>query len=605
MVDHVAHLFHDVAQRHATRPATRVRSGDSWRVQTYRELHERVRGVARALVDAGVQRGDRVAIFANNCPEWTEVDLACTTVGAVPVPIYATSTPEQIAHIVNDSGARLLFAAGESEVQRVRQATTPDLELVIGFTPVEGVTPLDDFLAATAGRRDLDDLVDERLAAASPDDLYAIIYTSGTTGDPKGVMLTHAAMCAEVHALDEFFDPSPDDHSLCFLPLSHALERGWSTYVMSHGCMNTYVPNAKQVAEMMVLARPTLMVSVPRLYETVYNTARAKASASPVKQRIFDWALSVGAACQHEYRAGRRPSAVRLAQLAVADRLVLGSIREAMGGAKTVLASGGAPLRQEIEEFFSAVGILLCQGYGLTEAAPLVSFNAPDAYRFGTAGRVMPGGRLRLGDDGEIQYSGPNVMSGYWNNPQASAEAFVEDADGTRWLRTGDVGEIDEQGYLRITDRLKDIIVTSNGKNISPQPIEGLLLSDPLFEHAVLLGDNRPCLTLLVKPSVPGLAEIADGLGLHGMQPSDLVREPRVVEAIRERVMAQTARLPHHEQIRDLRVLMEDFTMDNGLLTPTLKVKRREVEKRFQAVIDDMYTRLAEMRAARRGGDGD
>ncbi|MDA8437976.1 MAG: long-chain fatty acid--CoA ligase [Propionibacterium sp.] len=594
MTDHVSHLFAAAAARHPDRIATRVREGDSWRTQTYREFDASIRATARAVVGAGIERGDRVAIFAPNSPEWSEVDLATLLVGAVPVPIYATSTPEQVSHIVNDSGARLLFAGSASELDRVRRAHTPNLERVVTLaaTGDAHVPSLREFRDRATARPDLDAVVTERFEDAGPDDLASIIYTSGTTGDPKGVMLPHRALVSQVHALDRFFDITPDDHSLCFLPLSHALERAWTTVVLSHGCMNTYVPNAKDVAELMVLARPTLMVSVPKLYERVHATAKASVATSPVKQRVFAWAMHLGGELQHAYRKGRTPAAHLRAQLPLADRLVFSSIRRAMGGPKTVLACGGAPLRREIEEFFSAAGLPILQGYGLTEAGPLISFNAPDAFRVGTVGRVMPGGELRIGADSEIQYRGPNLMTGYWNNPEATAAAFD---DG--WLRTGDAGYVDSDGFLVITDRIKDIIVTVNGKNISPQPIEGLLLADPLFEYAVLLGDNRPCLTLLVKPSLPHLHDLAARLNIAVANPTELLSHPEIVEELRRRVQQLTEKLPSHEQIRDVEVLQDDITMDNGLLTPTLKVKRREVEKRFQSLIDDMYKRIAERRS--------
>ena len=593
MIEHVSHLFASAAAQYPDRVATRVREGQRWRTQTYRELDANVRGTARALVAAGIEPGDRVAIFAPNAPEWTQADLATLLVRAVPVPIYATSTPEQVSHIVKDSGARLLFAGGASELDRVRRAHTPNLERLVTLSEAgdDHVPSLRELRERSSSRPDLDALVDDRLAAARPDDLASIIYTSGTTGSPKGVMLPHRALAAQVRALDTFFAITPDDHSLCFLPLSHALERAWTTVVLSHGCMNTYVPNAKDVADLMVLARPTMMVSVPRLYERVYATARAAVASSPVKQRIFDWALQVGMRLQDDYRAGRRPGALSRAQLAIADRLVFASVRAAMGGSKTVLACGGAALRRDVEEFFSAVGLPILQGYGLTEAGPLISFNAPTAVKVGTVGRVMPGGEVRIGPESEIQYRGPNVMTGYWHDPEATAAAF---ADG--WLRTGDVGHLDDEGFLVITDRIKDIIVTVNGKNIAPQPIEGLLLADPLFEYAVLLGDNRPCLTLLVKPSLPDLHDLASRLNVSATSTAELLAHPAVVEELRRRVQHLTEKLPSHEQIRDLRILHDDLTMDNGLLTPTLKVRRREVEKRFQQLIDDMYARIAEHR---------
>ncbi|WP_420176521.1 AMP-dependent synthetase/ligase [Luteococcus sp. OSA5] len=600
-MEHLAHMFRSTVAQHGSRPATRLRVGDRWEVQTYDELAAAVQRTARALVDAGVQHGDRVSIFAHNCPEWEQVDFACMTIGAVPTPIYATSTPDQIKHIINDSGARMILVGGESEARRCLEVLDqmPSVLRIVSFAPVEleGVTSLADFDDGGFDQARIDELdaeVERRFGAVEPDDLCAIIYTSGTTGDPKGVMLQHKALMAQNHALGLRLVTTPEDHSLCFLPLSHALERGFTMFNVSRGCMITHVPDAKQVADMLVLARPTLIASVPKLYEKVYSTAHGRVADDPARKRIFDWALRVGGQCQRAYRKGKQPNWYWRAQLPLADKLVLSSIREAMGGNKTVAACGGAPLRLEVAEFFSAVGILILEGFGLTEASPLVSFNQPNNFKLGTCGPVMEGGEIKIGAESEILFRGPTVMKGYWNNPEATEQAIDEDG----WLHTGDGGYVDNDGYLVINDRLKDIIVTLNGKNIAPQPIEGLLLSDPLFEHAVLLGDNRPCLTLLVKPSLPHLAELAEKRGITYTTPSELLENSEVAEEVRQRVDQLTEKLPSHEQIRDLRVLFEDFTMDNGLLTPTLKVKRREVEKRFGEMIDDMYGKLAERRKA-------
>lgn len=583
---HLAVRLFETAQKHSTRVATRVRVGDGWVTRTFAEFAADARRIAAHLVDMGVKPGDRIGLFANNCPEWSVIDLASLAIRAVVVPIYATSTVDQVRHIMADSGARLLVVDAASEYSRVAESRDdlPDLERVISIKAVEGLQSYGGLLDAEPSAEAVAE-VDARLAAASGDDLASLIYTSGTTGEPRGVMLRHGGFTHQIDALEVFFDIEPDDHSLCFLPLSHALERAWTYVVLSHGCMNTYVADAKTVAEQMVLAQPTLMVSVPRLYEKVFLTAHQKVASSPAKKKIFDWALRVGGQCQRAYRKGRTPSPYWRAQLPLADKLVLSSVREAMGGPKTVMACGGAPLRVEIEEFFSAVGMMLYTGYGLTEASPLVSFNAPTAFKLGTAGRCIEGGELAIGEGGEILYRGANVMEGYWNDPESTSDAL----DDEGWLHTGDVGYIDVDGFLVITDRIKDIIVTAYGKNVAPAPIEGTILSDPLFEQAVVLGDNRPYLTLLVSPSLPHLEELAQQLQVKWSDRADLFSNPQILDALRTRVANLTSRLAHHEQIRDIRMAIEEFTMDNGLLTPTLKVKRREVEKRFAALIEDMY----------------
>ena len=613
--DHVAHMFQAAARQFADRPATRVQEPDGdWRVATYAELSGQVRAIARALVADGVQPGDRVAIFAHNLPEWLQADLAIATVGAVSVPIYATNTVDQVVQIAADCDLVAAFAGTTQETERMvaAQASLPLLRRVISVepTPLSRTLPQVIDVATLCGSVSASDVtrldaeVDARLGSADPADLFSLIYTSGTTGQPRGAMISHRAMISQMRALDEFFDFGPSEHSLCFLPLSHALERAWSTYILSHGCLNTFLPDTRKVAETMTVIRPTMMVAVPKLYETVAATARASVAGSTVKQRIFDWAIGVGAANQRIHRTGRRPGPWLRTQLRIADRLVLRKVRDAVGGPKRVLACGGAPLRPDVEEFFGAIGLHILQGYGLTEASPLVTFNRPDVYKVNTAGRVMPGGQLRIGPEQEIQYRGPNVMDGYWGNPEATAQVFADDPDGRGcWLRTGDAGHVDADGFLLVTDRIKDIIVTSGGKNIAPQPIENMLLADPLFEQAVLLGDNRPFLTLLVKPSLPQLGAIAERLQEPYEQLTDLLTNPRMVAEIIRRARGLTQKLPSHEQFKDLRVLLEEFTPDNGLLTPTLKVKRREVERRFAQLVDDMYTRVEQMRSGLRADE--
>lgn len=605
---HLAHMFRATVANHGFRPATRVRRGGQWIIRTYAETGRRVAGLARAFITPGLltkdglQRGDRISLFVGNCPEWIEADLAGVTVGVVPVPIYPTSTPDQIVHIVTDAGVRVIVTAGSKELDRILEARDqmPGLETVILIDPADQVSDHDGLTVLSLEQvrqagvsEEMQEVVEERMGQSSADDVAALIYTSGTTGQPKGVMISHRAALAELQALDAFFDVTPADHSLSFLPLSHALEWGWSMVVIRHGCLNTFVPNPKTISTMLAEVRPTLFVSVPKLYEQVMKVAREKVSDSPVKLKIFEWSLEVGREWWQSQRQGRRVSVSLRARHEVADRLVLKAIRDAVGGPKTVLAAGGAPLRKEVEEFFAACGLLVCQGYGLTEASPLVSFNSPDGYKFGTAGKLLVGSQMTTTEEGEILYRGPNVMKGYWKAPEATAAAID---DG--WLHTGDIGYLDEDGFLVITDRLKDIIVTLNGKNISPQPIESSLMKDPLFEHAVLLGDNRPCLTLLVKPSLPQVEELAERLHITSMTGSEMLRSEELAEEIRRRVAEITEKLPHQEQIRDLRVLWDEFTTDNGLLTPTLKVRRREVEKRFTEIVEEMYARLAARRRA-------
>ncbi|OYN89356.1 long-chain fatty acid--CoA ligase [Parenemella sanctibonifatiensis] len=587
--EHLVPRLQQVMRDHVLRNATRIRVGDRWQTKSYGVLRREVEQLAGVLHASGVRKGDRIALWAANRPEWSLVDLAAMWLGAVTVPIYGSSTAEQAAHILRDSGAGWIFIGGAEEAARVPEGVT-----VVSFDAVDGVTPLAELLS-----RPVDPADAEAVAATErhPDDLLTLIYTSGTTGDPKGVMLTHRALCAELDALEGYFDVQPTDHSLCFLPLAHALERGWTYFVLSRGCMNTYVENPREVAEQLVLAKATLMVCVPKLYETVYTKAHAQVGDSGAKKRIFDWAIGLGSRVQADNRAGRRTSWWRRALLPVADKLVFASVRDAIGGPKTMLACGGAPLRAEVEVFFGAIGTPIWQGYGLTEAAPLVSFNSPQAYKLDTAGRVLTGGEMKIGAEGEILFRGANVMAGYWNNPEATAETI--DADG--WLHTGDVGEIDDDGFLTITDRIKDLIVTSGGKNVAPGPIEGLLLTDPLIEYAVIIGDNRPSLTLLVRPSLPELENLAGELQVRFADVQELLHNSEILEELNKRVHALTEKLAPWEQIRGVQMMLDELTTENGLLTPTLKVRRQEVAKRFNDLVEGMYSKIA----ARRKGDAD
>lgn len=586
---HLAGMFARSMAKFADEPAVRIHDGEDWHVSTYAELGEKVRKLAARLIDRGLAPGDRVALFSPNIPEWSLLDFACAYAGLVSVPLYATSTPDQVRHIVADSGARLLFVAGAKELAIVESVRSdlPALEAVITLTPTQDAITLDDELAAAPA--DTSD-VDARMANADPADLATIIYTSGTTGEPKGVMLTHRGFTHQVWALNRFFQMGPGDVSLCFLPLSHALERAWTYMVLSNGCLNSYVPDPRDVAHQMILAQPNLMVSVPRLFEKVYNTAKEKVADSPLKQKIMAWALKVGTAYHDALRSGKQPGRLLTVRLNIADKLVLHSVRDAMGGPKKVMACGGAPVRRDVEEFFYGCGLMMLPGYGLTEASPLVTFPSPLDYKIGNVGKVVPGGELRINPDGELLYRAPNVMAGYWGRPEETA-AIIQDG----WLHTGDIGEYDGD-YVRITDRIKDLIVTSTGKNVAPAPIENLLATDPLFEYTLLLGDNRPYLTLLVAPSLPHLDEIGKQLQLTWAKREELLNNPEVIAEIKRRMAALTEKLPKHEQIHDLRLLVEGFTQENGMLTPTLKVKRREVERRFAEIVDDMYARAGRPR---------
>ncbi len=593
MARNIVDLVYAAAAAHPDRVATREWVGMGWSDRTYAALVTDVEAVAARLLVAGIAAGDRIALFSANRPMWTVVDLAVLAIGAVSVPIHQTSTPDQARLVLADSGARWVVCGSDLEAERVREVADelPGLERIV-------VLDRENIAEEASGRTAE---VAERRAAVGPDHLATIVYTSGTTGRPKGVMLTHGAFLTEIHAVRETFSIDENDSSLCFLPLSHALERAWTWVVLSSGAMNVYVTDTRTIVAMMARSRTSMMVMVPKVFETVMKSAREQAS-SPYARQLFDWAVQTGLEAQHAGPDRLRTDRSLRWRLALADRLVLGKVRRALGGQKKLLVAGGAPLRTEVEEFFWACGMLIYTGYGMTEAAPLMTFNHPGEVRFGSVGRAMAGGEVRVAPvpgldvavgDGEVEYRGSNVMVGYWHDEASTAEVFD---DG--WLRTGDVGHFDIDGYLVITDRLKDIIVTQQGKNIAPAPIEEQLGTDPMIAHAVLVGDDRPCVTVLISPNVPELEAWAEAHEIAYASSEELVGHPALLEELRRRVEQVSARLPHQEKIRDLRLVPGGFSMENGLLTPTLKVRRRAVEKRFGHVVDEMYERIAAARKA-------
>ncbi len=584
---HLARMIRESAATFGPREAMRYRDAGGWRSITYAELSTRVDAVASALVAAGVEAGDRVAIFAPNGPEWAIADFGILTAGAVGVPIYATDTARQAEQVFLDAGAKLVFVGGQEQHDKAAafESGPPALVAFDPETRLSGPrsSSLADFLARATPESAAE--VERRFAAAKLEDLATIIYTSGTTGDRKGAMLTHANFASQFRALDERFEFGPEDRSLCFLPLSHVYERAWSYFVFRSGAANVYLRDPKDAVTAMPEVRPTAMVSVPRLYEKVYAAVQGRvAKGSPTRQRLFGWALGVGSAFEHASRTGRPVGPALRLKHALADRLVLSKIREAVGGDKNFFSAGGAPLAKEIEEFFLSVGLLVCQGYGLTETSPMVTCNSPGAFRFGTVGRPIPGCEVRIAESGEVQVHGDNVMKGYWGKPAETAAAFE---DG--WFRTGDVGVLDPDGYLRITDRIKDLIITSQGKNVAPQRVEGMLSGHPLLEQVVVVGDRRNFLSALVVPNFPALEERARQDGIPFASREELVERPEVV-AIYERILRErSGELAGYEQIKRFKVLHRELSQEAGELTPTLKVRRRVVEKSFDEVIDAMY----------------
>jgi len=588
---HLAKMILQKVREHGDHIAMRYKTGEEWNEISYYSLGEKIRTAALALIELGVREGDMVGIFSQNRPEWAITDFGILCAKAVSVPIYATNTAKQAEYIVNDAQIKIIFVGDREQYEKV-------VSFAGSFSYLTKIVVFDDDVKLT-GDHSLsfgdflkigeasakNDEIERKLSTVSSDDLATLIYTSGTTGDPKGVMLTHDNFFHQLEAVDKSFDVTPQDRSLCFLPLSHAYERTWSFYVFSRGAQNNYLANPKKIIEYMRDVKPTAMVSVPRLYEKIYSTAYDSVEkASNFKKKMFTWAVAVGKRYADRTKEQKPIGPYLKLQHTMADRLVLRKIRDIVGGPKNFFSAGGAALSTEIEEFFFAAGLLVCQGYGLTESSPMITYNSPGAFKFGTVGRSVPGCEVRIGEDGEILAKGRNIMKGYYNRPEETEETVV---DG--WLKTGDVGLIDEDGFVRITDRIKNLIITSGGKNIAPQRIETAVGSDHYIEQITAIGDGRKYVSALIVPFFSALEDYAKAHGVSYETREELVKKPEIIEFYRTRIAEQSKELAGYEKIKAFSLLAREFTQEDGELTPTLKIKRKVVMDTYSDVIDAMY----------------
>lgn len=584
---HLAKIVRARIEQSAAKPAMGFEAAGRWQSITYRQLGERIDAVASWLIDEGIVHGDRVAIFAPNSPAWTIVDLAVITIGAVAVPIYATNTADQAAHILRDSGAVVVFAGDKDQRDKsVPLQAEGIVRRVVVFDRTEAmpdrrVVAFDDVLAHPTSP-----MLGARIAATAPEDLSSLIYTSGTTGEPKGVMLTHVNLTSQFKTLDAKFDVSERDRSLCFLPLSHTYEHTWTFYVLARGAENVYLEDPKRISEAMQHVRPTCMVSVPRLYEKIYATARHRLSqASKTKRLLFEWALGVGRDVEYRKVRKEKVGAILAAKHAIADTLVLAKVRDLVGGPKNFFSAGGASLSKEIEEFFFSTGLLVCQGYGLTETAPMLTCNAPDEFKFGTVGKPIIDVEIKIADDGEILARGPNLMQGYYRMPEATSEAIV---DG--WFHTGDIGSFDDDGFLRITDRKKDLIITSGGKNIAPSRIESIIGADYYIDQIAAVGEGKNYISALIVPQFEALEQWAKERGVTFDSVKSLVKDARVIAFFAERIEAQQKELAQYEKIKRFTLLSDRFSQLGGEITPTLKNIRKAIAQKYRDVIESMYS---------------
>jgi long-chain acyl-CoA synthetase len=588
-------LFNEAVDRYREAEFLRFKRDGQWESLAFGEVARRVRELALGLYAVGVRSGDRVAIWSENRPEWNIADFGSLAVGAVDVPIYATQTPAQVEYILADSGARGLFVSSTFlDTALAIKARVPSLEFVFAFdavpSAVQDVFMIGGGELVSKGRAlfgDQPGLYETLWRGAKPDDLATLLYTSGTTGDPKGVMLTHRNLTA--NALNTFQWLALEgkrDLALTYLPLSHIFERG-AFYLYAHGgTVVAYAESLDTVAANLLEVRPTVMTSVPRMFEKIYAkiTERGLGAGFPKKQ-IFLWSLDVGREWAARTNRGERVGLWLGLKQKLADALVFKKWRAAMGGNIRVFISGGAALAPEIGYLFSAAGLQILQGYGLTETSPSVSCNTEVRNRIGSVGPVMDGVSVRIAEDGEIHVKGDTVMKGYYNRPAENEEAFTPDG----WFRTGDIGEIDKEGFLTITDRKKDLIKTSGGKYIAPQQVENLIKSSRFVAQVFVVGNSRKFAAALVVPNMQMLRDYAKLKEIAYAADSELIAHPRIVDLIQRQVDKYTTELARYEKVKRIALLEHELTAESGDLTLTLKPRRTLIEKKYSAVIDRLY----------------
>ncbi len=589
-IHNLAQMFHRQAQELADKKVMLVKRQGRFRHIRWRTLQRQVNNTAKGLLTLHLKKQEMVAILAENSPRWVIADLGILSAGGVSVPIYATNTPDQVAYILKDCGARFVFVSTEAQLQKVLKVAgeLPNLKKIISFRPVElddeRVITLEQLSEMGEGMDIVE--VQGRTEATGREDLATLIYTSGTTGEPKGVMLTHGNLLSNLESVEAVLpDLSGDDLQLSFLPLSHSFERLAGYYLpLSQGVPIAYAEAMDTVAEDMQKVRPTVMTSVPRLYEKFYaRIQEGLEQKSQMERALFHWAVDVGKQRVERRMNHELPDPFVEFQFTFARILVFNKIKERVGGRLKYFVSGGAPLSQEIAEFFHAVGLPILEGYGLTETSPVLTCNRPDDFRLGTVGKPVPGVEIKIAEDGEILAKGPNIMRGYFNKAEATAEAL----EGG-WYHTGDIGEL-RDGFLVITDRKKDLIITAGGKNVAPQHVEGLLALDPLVDQVCVIGDRRKYLSALIVPAFDTLKAWAKVQGVTTEDNEALVKDRKVEEKFREIVENVNKGLPSYETLKRFTLVPQPFSQETGELTPTLKIKRRVVTSKYYAQIEEMY----------------
>ncbi len=591
----IAELFFEAVDTYKKPDALRYRKDGAWHDVSHDELYTEVKRAALGLAALGVGRGDRVAILSENRPEWAITDFACVMLGAISVPFYPVLPSDQVGYLLRDSESKAIFVSTEVQLRKIRElgGEAPSLAHVVSYDPPSegerGVISFDRLLGIgqDAMGQISDDEYRARALATDPHDVLTIIYTSGTTGRPKGAMLTHNNLYSNVRSVLKVFDLNPRDTILSVLPLCHIFERMAGHYTQfAAGVTIAYAESFGAAMDNASDVRPTVMALVPRGYEKIHaGVEKAVRQAGAAKRRLMLWAFDVAGKRFDREAEGKTVSPVLAMQSNLADRLVFSKLRQVVGGRIRFFVSGGAPLSPELGRFFHSAGLPILEGYGLTETSPVISFNAPGQFKLGTVGRAIPGVEIAIAEDGEILTRGPHVMKGYFKMPEATAAAI--DAEG--WFHTGDVGHLDDDGRLSITDRKKDLIVTAGGKNIAPQPIENRAKTNPYVSQVIMIGDRRKFPILMVVPDFDALESWARSERIPYDGHHDLIADQTVAGFVEKEILATLTGLAQYERPKRVILLAREFSVESGEITPTLKVKRQVVESRYREIIDSIY----------------
>ncbi len=590
--DTIPRMLQARVKKSASRPAFRYKAQGEWRTLTWGDYGQAVREIAQALAARGVAKGERVAILCQTRPEWAFIDQAVLALGAVTVPIYPSNTAEQSRYILENSGACALFVEDKAQMENY-QAVASRCPGVKTLVTLEAQAPAGALTLAAFREQGRDfarknpGKFEATLSEVRPADTATIVYTSGTTGNPKGVVLTHGNLAGGIKSVTQVLSAGEDDTVLSFLPMAHIFARGESLWGIYMGWQAAFAESLDKIVENLGEISPTLIFSVPRIYERAYGKILAGVEGgSALKRALFNWSVGVGEKVSKLKQQGKAPAGLLALQFALANALIFKKVRAKLGMTRLRFAiSGGAPLSRRIAEFFHVLGVQILEGYGLTETSGAATVNRLEHYQFGTVGQAIPGVEVKIAGDGEILLRGPSVFTGYYKDEEATKEVLTPEG----WFHTGDIGRLDAEGFLAITDRKKDLIITSGGKNVSPQNIENLLKTHRHISQVMVYGDKRKYLTALITLNVEEVAQWARQAGVEGTSAAQLADHPKVIALVEEIVKEKNKQLASYESIKKFRIVAADFTVEGGELTPTLKVKRKVVTQKYKDLLDGLY----------------